>query len=139
MGSICSSQDEAQLDSRSPQDTPLILWGDITNSESRVMMTLLSLAKVRYEMQQVNTPVNTSSEDELGQESSAQADMGSKLRKEDYLEVPEETGVLMARTKRISGRSIYLGDREAFFKFISTNYQEIESQLMPQEQLKRLN
>lgn len=65
--------------------------------------------------------------------------MGSKLRKEDYLEVPEETGVLMARTKRISGRSIYLGDREAFFKFISTNYQEIESQLMPQEQLKRLN
>ena len=53
--------------------------------------------------------------------------MGSKLRKEDFLEVPEETGVLMARTKRISGRSIYLGDREAFFKFISTNYQEIES------------
>ena len=48
MGSICSSPDENQID-RTPQEIPLVLWGDITNSETRVTMTLLSLAKVRYE------------------------------------------------------------------------------------------
>ena len=63
----------------------------------------------------------------------------NSLRKEDYLEMPEDSGVLMSRTKRISGRSIYVGDREAFFKFISTNYADVEAQLMPKEQTKRLN
>ena len=53
MGSICATPDENQLEGRAPEDKPLVLWGDITNSESRVIMTLLTLAKVRYEFQQV--------------------------------------------------------------------------------------
>ena len=48
MGSICSSPDENQVD-RSPVELPLIVWGDIFNSETRVVMTLLQLAKTRFE------------------------------------------------------------------------------------------
>ena len=62
MGSICSSPDENHVD-RTPQEKPLVLWGDIVNSETRVIMTLLSLAKVRYEFQQVNTPQETSAQE----------------------------------------------------------------------------
>ncbi len=95
-------------------------------------MTLLALAKVRYEMQQVSTPVNPSPEDEHS--SGVQASSPTMdLRKEDYLEVPEDNGVLMSRTKRICGRSIYVGDRDAFFKYISTNYSDIEAQIAPKE------
>ena len=66
MGSICSSPDENQLEGRAPEDKPLVLWGDITNSETRVVMTLLTLAKVRYEFQQVSTPVESAHVDEGG-------------------------------------------------------------------------
>ena len=48
------------------EDKPLVLWGDITNSETRVIMTLLTLAKVRYEFQQVSTPVEAAQIDEGG-------------------------------------------------------------------------
>ena len=48
------------------EDKPLVLWGDITNSETRVLMTLLTLAKVRYEFQQVSTPVEAAHIDEGG-------------------------------------------------------------------------
>ena len=111
---------------RSPQEVPLVLWGDITCSETRVLMTLLSLAKVRYEFQQVSTPVE-------GTESkSGGGGNAPKLMKENYLEVPENPSKSL-RNKRISGRSIYMGDRDAFFKYISLNYTDIETQLVPQE------
>ena len=48
MGSICSSPDENHVD-RSVFQAPLMLWGDIVCSEARVAMTLLTLAKVRFE------------------------------------------------------------------------------------------
>jgi hypothetical protein len=44
MGSLCSSQDENQVD-RTPVEAPLVVWGDVVNSESRVVMTLLALAR----------------------------------------------------------------------------------------------
>ena len=94
-------------------------------------MTLLSLAKVRYEFQQVSTPVESTESDSGGKN-------GPELMKEDYLEVPEDPGKSL-RNKRISARSIYMGDRDAFFKYISLNYTDIETQLVPQEQTKRLN
>lgn len=90
-------------------------------------MTLLSLAKVRYEFQQVSTPVEGTESDSGGQKGS-----GPMLMKEDYLEVPEDPSKSL-RNKRISGRSIYMGDRDAFFKYISLNYTDIETQLVPQE------
>ena len=118
MGSICSSPDENQID-RSPQEIPLVLWGDVTNSETRVTMTLLSLAKVRYEFQQVSTPVETQD-----------GTQNKPLQKEDYLEVPEDPSKSL-KGKRISGRSLFMGDRDTFFKYISQNYTDIESQLVP--------
>lgn len=48
MGSICSSPDENQVD-RSVFEAPLVVWGDIVTSEARVAMTLLTLARVRFE------------------------------------------------------------------------------------------
>ena len=127
MGSLCSSPDENQVD-RTVQEAPIVLWGDIVSSESRVIMTLLSLAKVRYEFQHVSTPVEDEPEHELGV-SQAQP----SLRKEDFLEVPEDLKTIV-RSKRISGRSIYIGEREAFFKYISTTHADIEGQLVPKEQ-----
>ena len=56
MGSLCSSPDENQVD-RTPVEAPLVLWGDVVNSESRIVMTLLALAKIRYQFQQVSTPI----------------------------------------------------------------------------------
>ena len=56
MGSICSSPDENQVE-RAIFEAPLVIWGDIVSSETRVAMTLLTLAKVRFEFQQVDTPV----------------------------------------------------------------------------------
>ena len=38
--------------------------------------------------------------------------------KEDYLDIPLDQ--LSKLKKRVSGRSIYIGDREAFFKYLST-------------------
>ena len=116
MGSICSSPDENQID-RSPSEAPLILWGDIANSETRVIMTLLSIAKVRYEFQQVNTPEADPTEDDLGKSA-------TQLQKEDYLEVPEDPSRL---SKRITGRSIYVGERDSFFKYITQNHTSIEA------------
>ena len=110
-----------------------MLWGDIMNSESRVVMTLLSLAKVRFEFQHVLTPEESGPEGELGVSQSQ-----PELRKEDYLEVPEDLNSLV-RSKKISGRSIYLGDRDTFFKYISMTYTDIEANLVPKEQQKRLN
>lgn len=63
MGSICSSPDENQVD-RSPVEAPLIVWGDVVSSEPRVIMTLLTLSKTRFEFQQVNTPADLSNEEE---------------------------------------------------------------------------
>ena len=65
MGSICSSPDENTVDNRLPTEAPLVLWGDIASSETRVAMTLLNLAKVRYEFQQVQTPLEADKEDEF--------------------------------------------------------------------------
>ena len=48
------------------------------------------------------------------------------LNKEDYLEVPEDPSSA-SRNKRVSGRSIYLGDREAFFKYVATQHTDIQS------------
>ena len=53
------------------------------------------------------------------------------------MEVPEDPSKSL-RGKRISGRSLFMGDRDAFFKYISQNYTDIETQLVPQEQHKRL-
>lgn len=78
MGSLCATEDTTQI-SRMPQESRLIVWGDIVNSETRVVMTLLSLARIRYELQQVGTP----DVDYGGGPQSADLD------KEDYLEVPE--------------------------------------------------
>ena len=40
-----------------PKELPLILWGDIVNSETRTVMSLLTLAKARFEFQHIPTPV----------------------------------------------------------------------------------
>ena len=60
--------------------------------------------------------------------------------KEDYLEVPESLNRIK---KRVSGRSIYMGDREAFFKYLSTQIgsqkKSLEKKLLPVDQMKRLN
>ena len=48
MGSLCSTPDENLID-RMPRELPLVVWGDIVNSETRIIMTLLTLAKVKYE------------------------------------------------------------------------------------------
>lgn len=50
MGSICASEDENQI-ARSQAEAPLVVWGDVVNGEPRVIMTLLTLAKTRYEFQ----------------------------------------------------------------------------------------
>ena len=77
-----------------------MVWGDVVNSETRVVMNLLSLANIRYELQQVATP---------------DVDYGSGIaasaspEKEDYLEIPLDQ--LQRLKKRVSGRSIYIGDR----------------------------
>jgi len=60
------------------------------------------------------------------------------LNKEDFLDMPEDPAKVV-RSKRITGRSIYMGDRETFFKHIATHYTDIENQLVPKEQCKRLN
>lgn len=51
MGSICSAPDENIQTGEMPAlpEVPLILWGDVVCSEARVSMTLLALAKVRFE------------------------------------------------------------------------------------------
>ena len=134
MGSICATPDENQLEGRAPEDKPLVLWSDITNSETRVIMTLLTLAKVRYEFQQVATPVEAAHVDEGGV-----SQLTTQLHKENYLEVPDDPSQLARRKKPITGRSVYVGDREAFFKYISMNYEDIGPQLMPPEQAKRMN
>ena len=58
MGSICSAPDENIQTGEMPAlpEVPLILWGDVVCSEARVSMTLLALAKVRFEFQHVDTP-----------------------------------------------------------------------------------
>ena len=91
------------------------MLGGLESSEARVAMTLLSIAKVRYEFQQVSTPVPETA-----------------LAKEEFLEVPDEASKLN-RGKKISGRSIYVGDRDAFFKYIAANHTDIEEQLVPKE------
>ena len=48
--SCCTSEDYNHIDRTSPQEARLIVWGDIVNSETRVVMTLLNLAKVRFEL-----------------------------------------------------------------------------------------
>lgn len=44
--------------------------------------------------------------------------------------MPEEPGKVL-RGKRIAGRTIYVGDRDAFFKYIAANHTDIEAQLVP--------
>ena len=61
MGSICSAPDEdSQIGgsekTTSQNEAPLVLWGDVVCSEARVAMTLLALAKVRFDFQHVDTP-----------------------------------------------------------------------------------
>ena len=68
-------------------------------------MTLLSLSKIRYEFQQVSTPVDVNSEGPTKQ---------PNIFKEDFLDVPEDPSNL-TRMRHLSGRSIYIGNREAFF------------------------
>ena len=58
MGTLCSSNDEATQVSTQQVEAPIVVWGDIANSESRVIMTLLALTRTRYEFQQVATPVD---------------------------------------------------------------------------------
>ena len=58
MGSLCSNDEENQSVVESlPKELPIVIWGDIVNSETRTVMSLLTLAKVRFEFQHVSTPV----------------------------------------------------------------------------------
>ena len=57
MGSLCSNDEENQSVERLPKELPIVIWGDIVNSETRTVMSLLTLAKVRFEFQHVSTPV----------------------------------------------------------------------------------
>jgi len=57
--------------------------------------------------------------------------------KESFLEVPEDQGKIM-RSKRVTARSVYVGDRDAFMTFIGESYPSIQGQLKKQEQSKRL-
>ena len=83
MGSLCtcSSEEDANQVDRSTQEPKLIVWGDLVNSETRIVMTLLSMARVRYEMQQVTTP-------DIDYGSGMQTD--SQPDKEHFLEMPLE-------------------------------------------------
>ena len=65
MGSICSSPDENQVD-RSIPVAPIVLWGDITTSEARVAMTLLSIAKVRYEFPRLRKATKVEKSGQIG-------------------------------------------------------------------------
>ena len=86
-------------------------------------MTLLTLARVRFEFQQVSTPIDAPADDP---ESSLLMDHHndqSQLQqttpnKEDYLQAPEDPKKLVRAMQSITGRSLYVGDREAFFKYI---------------------
>ena len=46
--------------------------------------------------------------------------------------MPEDPSKVL-KGKKISGRSIYVGERDAFFKYIALNHTDIEAQLVPQE------
>ena len=93
-------------------------------SETRVLMTLLTIAKTRFEFQQVSTPL-TSAEEAQSSE--------PQHRKEDFLLLPEDQGKLLRSKKTITGRSIYIGERDAFLKHIATTYTGLEGQLVPAE------
>ena len=53
------------------------------------------------------------------------------------MEVPAQPRNAL-RGKRVSGRSIYIGERDAFFKYIAKNHVDIEAQLVPKDQSKRM-
>ena len=86
MGSLCSSPDENQVD-RTPVEAPLVLWGDVVNSESRVVMTLLALAKIRYQFQHVSVPVDAADQSDLKHRNGISQPL---LSKEDWLEIPDD-------------------------------------------------
>ena len=126
MGSLCSSPDENQVD-RTPVEAPLVLWGDVVNSESRIVMSLLAMAKIRYQFQQVSTP-----EDDIDDLKAGRGGHQPVVCKEDWLDIPEDLSKLK-RAKRVTGRSVFIGERDSFFHHISTTYTDASSQLMPPE------
>ena len=95
-------------------------------------MTILKLANIPFEFQQVSTPIDTEEEDENELSDKTQ------LNKEDFLAVHQSPSNF-AKDKKITGRSIYIGNRDAFFQFIGQKDEEIKQQLMPKEQIKRLD
>ena len=105
MGSLCSSTDDDSMMSRAPVEAPLVVWGDIVSSESRVTMTLLAMTQTRYEFQQIATPIDGTDLDDPYSSAMAQ------LCKEDWLEVPTDQTKLR-RGKKITGRSLYMGNRD---------------------------
>ena len=56
--SLCSNDEENQRVERLPKELPVIIWGDIVNSETRIVMSLLTMAKVRFDFQHISTPVD---------------------------------------------------------------------------------
>lgn len=77
-------------------------------------MSLLTLAKIKYEFQQVTTP------DSNGQSSA------KRPKKEDYLEIGESP-----LKNIVEGRSIYIGQRDSFFKYIANHKEDISNNLLP--------
>ena len=115
MGSICSSPEDGQIEEH-PGSSPLVLWGDVQQSETRVVMTLLYLAKIKYEFQQVTIPVST-----------GPGNVSQLPKKEDYLEMNEAKPI----QNLVEGRSIYIGQRDSFFTYIANYKEDISVQLLP--------
>ena len=82
-------------------------------------MTLLHLAKIKYEFQQVNTPVST-----------GPGNATFKVpRKEDYLEMSDSKEKSLQNL--VEGRSIYIGQRDSFFTYIANYKEDLSTQLLP--------
>ena len=62
MGSLCTTPDESQnLGMPGQQQNSLVVWGDITTTETRTTLTLLNKALIKYEFVHVPRPTDSES------------------------------------------------------------------------------
>ena len=83
MGICCASDSEiGKVDNRAG-DMRLTVWGDIVNAQVRTTLTMLSQARIPYQFQQVNSPIEESDVAELGL---VHDDSQQRQIKRDFLE-----------------------------------------------------